>query len=266
MEKQRRRAMSAEYWDRNAKWYQLWLEHNAYHRRALEVLGAFVRPGWAVLDIGAGSGVLSLPLAAMGCTVTALEPSACMRALLEKEGTRRRVSSLLIDTRTWEDVPLSELGIFDLIVASNSLHLTESGFASALDKVFRARPHHVFIVSEKQFLDCFPDDRYGAYTRRFEEQWSTDSSYAYHCLEDAIEHWSFRHERIPEPYEEHGIVATLSYEDGHFWSKGIAHLCMYWWSRCEGMNSSEIMEEGKYACRNVNVHLSADRLGGLYVR
>jgi len=49
-----------------------------------------VEPGWKVLDIGAGNGVLSLPLCAIGCEVTALEPSWGMRSLFLRRGDEKR--------------------------------------------------------------------------------------------------------------------------------------------------------------------------------
>ena len=67
----RNRPATVDYWDGNAKWHKLWVEHNAYHNKIIQLLTTFVQPGWKVLDIGAGNGVLSLPLCAIGCRVTA---------------------------------------------------------------------------------------------------------------------------------------------------------------------------------------------------
>ena len=50
-----------------------------------------VSHGWRVLDIGAGSGILSLPLCAIGCDGTAMEPSIGMRSLLYKEALNRGI-------------------------------------------------------------------------------------------------------------------------------------------------------------------------------
>lgn len=147
------KSATVQYWDGNAKWYKLWVEHNNYHNEFIRTLMSFVEPGWRVLDIGAGNGILSLPLISVGSKVTALEPSFAMRELLKQEATARGIESLQIETRRWEDIPLSELMNYDLIVASNSLHLIETGFLTALKKIFLAKPRHAFIISEKQFPD-----------------------------------------------------------------------------------------------------------------
>ena len=83
------RVATVGFWDGYARWYKLWVEHNSYHAPIIDFLRQTVEPGWRVLDIGAGSGVLSLPLSAMGCEVTAIEPSIQMRRLLFEEMFRR---------------------------------------------------------------------------------------------------------------------------------------------------------------------------------
>ena len=51
-------------------------------RQDYPCLTTMVSPGWRVLDMGAGSGILSLPRCTIGCEVTAMEPSIGMRSLL----------------------------------------------------------------------------------------------------------------------------------------------------------------------------------------
>lgn len=76
---------SVAYWNGYAPWYRRWRTHNDYHEPILEELGRMVQPGWRILDIGAGDGVLALPLGERGCRVTALEPAIRLRARLVDE-------------------------------------------------------------------------------------------------------------------------------------------------------------------------------------
>ena len=70
-----RDAGTVEFWDGYSILYKLWMEHTRYHDRILDVLLSKAEPLWTVLDIGSGNGVLSMPLCAIGCDVTQLEPS-----------------------------------------------------------------------------------------------------------------------------------------------------------------------------------------------
>ncbi|NWF99085.1 MAG: class I SAM-dependent methyltransferase [Nitrospirae bacterium] len=222
---------SIDFWNKNAKWYELWLEHNQYHRSIITLLNSFVKPGWRVLDIGAGSGVLSLPLAEKGCVVTALEPSEAMRMLLEKEISSKRIESIIIDSRSWEDIPLNEIKKYDLVIASNSLHLTFYGFITALKKIFLSEPGNVFVVSEKQFIDCALGDNFNGYSLFLSSKYSVESSYVYHCFEEAFDHWSFKNQRIPDKKDKDYILSDLVYENGHIWKKGTADVCVYHWGK-----------------------------------
>jgi len=80
--------------------------------------------------------------------VTALEPSIGMRNLLYEEAFQKRIDGLNVDERIWEEAPCYEFLDYDLILACNTLHLTLIGFEEALEKVFRARPENVFLISE----------------------------------------------------------------------------------------------------------------------
>lgn len=226
-----KKAASVTFWNAYARWYKLWIEHNRYHDRIIEALMEVVRPGWRVLDIGAGGGVLSLPLCAIGCDVTALEPSIGMRSLLYENAFNRGIDWITVDERRWEDVPSYEVRGYDLIIACNSLHLTEIGFARAVEKIFHTNPKNVFIITELGPPEIKVKWQYRDYTMLFTKCYETESSYAYHTIDEMAEYWSFIKGRKLSGFEIEGIKSRLVFEDNHMWLKDTAYVGMYWWKR-----------------------------------
>jgi len=139
---------SAEFWDSFAPWYEKWLTRGYYHQRIIHDLAQMVEPGWRVLDIGAGTGVLSIPLAALGCMVTALEPSAGMRQLFYEKLLSLSVHNVTIRPERWEDIVPPQEPTYDLILACNSLHLTEGGLPFGMTRVFSFLPAYVCLITE----------------------------------------------------------------------------------------------------------------------
>jgi ubiquinone/menaquinone biosynthesis C-methylase UbiE len=86
--------------------------------------------GARVLDIGGGTGTHAIPLAAMGCNVTVVEPSAAMRKELQKNLSASGAGPLTVIPCRWEDVSEKDLGgPFDVVMASYSLSIVDIGEA-----------------------------------------------------------------------------------------------------------------------------------------
>jgi SAM-dependent methyltransferase len=219
------------YWDAQARWQQIWLEHNDYHREAMAFLAAKVQPGWRVLDIGAGNGILTLPLQRLGCRVTALEPSPGMRALLLAASRRVQTAPEKIDPRRWEEVPVGDLGDFDLILACNSLQLSTLGFPAALARMFAPGPRQVCVVTELGFPEISLPGNAGDYRLSQTCYFQADSSYAYHHLHEAWEHLAHRLGRTPTAREKGEIRAQLVRENNHFWLEGTSRVGIFWWTK-----------------------------------
>ena len=206
------------------------MEHNNYHDRILDVLLSRAEPGWKVLDVGGGNGVLSMPLFTIGCDVTVLEPSIGMRNLIYEEAFKRGIDLLKVDERRWEEVTLRDYNNFDLIIACNSLHLTDAGFDHALQRIFRLNPKQAFVISEfhggmENKWEC------GDYTNILAHYYETESTFSYHSLEEVAEHWTYKKGGILSSLEFSEIKKQLSIHDSHFCIKDTAMVGMFWWER-----------------------------------
>ncbi|MFA5074155.1 MAG: methyltransferase domain-containing protein [Nitrospirota bacterium] len=221
------------FWDRYAPWYKLWMEHTAYHENVIDVLTTMVQPGWTILDIGAGNGVLSLPLCSIGCDVTAIEPSHGMRNLLREQALFRGIDWITVDERRWEDTLYGSFQQYDLIMACNSLHLMDGGFIHALDSIFQTRAKKIFIITEHTpgtLLLTKLLTKHPGYSLLFSKSCEADDSFRYHYPAEALEHQSFRMGSHCASVE-HALKKSLCHRDGHFVLPSRATVNMYWWQR-----------------------------------
>ena len=109
------------------------------------IAGMGIKDGSRVLDIGAGTGTLSVPLAARGCAVTAVEPSPVMGDALVEYQREQKTQEITLIRKRWEDVSLKELGEpYDAVIASYSLMVTDIGEAVAKIQQYCRGSAHIF--------------------------------------------------------------------------------------------------------------------------
>jgi ubiquinone/menaquinone biosynthesis C-methylase UbiE len=104
-----------------------------------------------ILDIGAGPGILAVPLAKQAELVTAVEPAAGMIHRLKEIIQAQNISNLSIVEKRWEDVDLeSDLqGPYDAVVCS---------FALGMDDLRAALKKMAAVCSNTVYLYWFAED------------------------------------------------------------------------------------------------------------
>jgi SAM-dependent methyltransferase len=94
--------------------------------------GAHLAPNTCVLDIGAGTGRIAIPLARRGCRVVAVEPAAGMLAQLRSKGSDTSVLAVVAEGAR---LPFPN-GYFDAVVIARLMYLTPD-WRAILDETHR---------------------------------------------------------------------------------------------------------------------------------
>jgi SAM-dependent methyltransferase len=125
-----------QFWDNKKNVQAVYLKRREKNRdQTLARLDAMaIPPGSRVLDIGAGPGTFAIPLAQNGCSVTAVEPSSVMRETLIEQIENKRISTITVIPKRWEDVDRQDLGEpYDAVIASYSLTMMD--IAKAIERM-----------------------------------------------------------------------------------------------------------------------------------
>lgn len=130
---------------RQAQWYSEALRYSDYPDKVLAVIRPLVHESDSLLDIGAGTGGLCLPLADFVREIVALDASA---AMLDEMGSRAALAGLG-NVRpiegAWEERE-RDLGVFDSILCANVPSLL-THIASVLPSLQRHARRHIILIS-----------------------------------------------------------------------------------------------------------------------
>ncbi len=111
---------SREFWERRAEEFSEHAAASAYAGQFISFMK--VDPEWSVLDMGCGGGTLALPLARMVRSVTAVDFSTNMLAIVERRCKAMGIRNVKTVNCSWEgDWEAAGIGVHDVALASRSL-------------------------------------------------------------------------------------------------------------------------------------------------
>jgi len=142
-----------EFWDERVDWFEDLVQQS--DRAGMIMSRIKIEPSYRVLDIGAGPGTTTIPLAKIVKGVTVVEPSNGMLARLKENAAKENLANITYIPKKWEDVEIGkgkdiEAGGHDVVIASHSLVMKE--IKNALLKMNDAakRCVYIFIVAGRR--------------------------------------------------------------------------------------------------------------------
>lgn len=215
----------AAHWDRRARLFNKRVMKNK--RRANDQVAIIgLTPAETVLDMGAGTGRLALPMACQARSVTALDQSAGMLACLQENMAAEGIGNIRCIQKSWQDVALDELEPHDVVVSSNSLGVYDLKEALSKMNALAKRAVYIFTFSDgkrddglRLFLKDSREGKKGGWHGRGEVgpadylvmynlladmgiladikmmNWQSDEHYA--SLDEAVAEWKEMHE-VPD--------------------------------------------------------------------
>ncbi len=131
-------------WDKTAAQFRQWMDVDDYPLKLMQRVK--LKPEWSLLDIGCGSGAVSLPAAKKVSMVTALDISGEMLKILKEDAQKEHLSNITCIHRSWTDIVVGDdIEPHDVVVASRSVG-REPDIQSALEKIDSAATKYVYIT------------------------------------------------------------------------------------------------------------------------
>lgn len=152
------------HWDTRAKGFnKRVMRHKGWAED--QVAALCLLPHETVLDVGAGTGRLAIPMAQKTKSVTALDQSAGMLACLKENMAAEGIKNINCIHKSWQDLDDGEIKPHDVVLSSNSLGVYDLKEALTLMDVLAKRAVYIFT-----FTDRRRDDGFGEFLRRSEKK------------------------------------------------------------------------------------------------
>ncbi len=132
-------------WDRMAPRFRKWMDVDDYPALLLEKIR--IDPGWSALDIGCGTGAISIPVAKKAGRVTAMDISSEMLRILCEDARREGLSNISCVRCSWDDMIMGkDFEPHDVVIASRSIGGTPDMWKT-LEKVDSSALRYVYITA-----------------------------------------------------------------------------------------------------------------------
>jgi ubiquinone/menaquinone biosynthesis C-methylase UbiE len=156
LEKTTFKGNGAAFWDHWAKS----VSHTGSHGKYTEELLKRMRlsSDFSVLDVGAGTGKLTLPLAQRVQFVTALDQSAVMLDVIAKKAAAQNIQNIRLLKLNWNDVTIGkDFQLHDVVLASRSLP-SGSDITRAIKLIDKSAGHACYITLKADSYDPLEAD------------------------------------------------------------------------------------------------------------
>jgi FkbM family methyltransferase len=139
---------SVSYWDTQAKTFN----ENTVQMQDLtqkQLNRLILSPECTVLDVGAGTGRITIPLAKYAKHVTALEPSTNMMALLKVNAQKENVKNIQYLNTCIEDIDATDIESHDIVLSSFSLLMLDVEKALLKMDALARKTVYIFVSASK---------------------------------------------------------------------------------------------------------------------
>jgi SAM-dependent methyltransferase len=132
-------------WDKRAKEFnKSMMQHR--ERAEKQIANLVLKPEYTVLDVGAGTGRLALPIAKRVKSVIAIDQSQGMLACLQENMEKKGITNIVCVNKRWEDIELGvDIEQHDVVLACHSLGMLD--IQEALAKMDAASKRYVYILT-----------------------------------------------------------------------------------------------------------------------